>query len=557
MRRLILILALLAAPGALADDLTVTHISRLPELDYVWASANPTRDGWPAAGQEIVWRANVKNFSPRAVTAGYRWTLDGAIVARGTATFAANATTAVDLPSTWSFERHRLAFDVDVVAGEESASNNRLEVFTDALSVGFWVERSVYDFFRAHQQDLGVGSTCWENWAQRLVGFYNDMAAMAIYPETPDGVADRWRIEKIVVVPDGALPLAPPVVPRRGRDPGGAATQPDVRDRTVDLMWGFPATTVGSYGDTRTATLANPFYVAPLVIHELGHARYLTDVYGFDVLDQAPAFVSALGVTHATQFQGLMNRDFTFIDRYSAAALNRIAGARATRGNYNEPENIGAFINDLPAQNRVTIRDASGAPLANAEVEIFQSRTDTYDEWYATDYDDVPDLTLRTDAHGQVLVGRCPFSSDSVVVNFWRGSNTVAILRVNHALFGFLESAAFNMEFWRGHTQLGDYDVVVSAGGDVCAADAVPILDARENAGAVTLSWAGVPGATAYRVMVAPHEIIATTTSTSATVRLAGSVYWWIEADRDRCPSVRSSTSRLVVAAPARHRAAR
>lgn len=536
----LLFAALLAASS---PNLTVTHISRLPEIDYVWASANPTRDGWPADGQPTVWRANVKNFSATAQTSSYRWTLDGVTIARGTQTFAPNATTVIDLPSTWSFARHRLAIEVD-------GANNSLEVFTDALSVGFWVEQSVYDFFRAHQPDLGVNSTCWENWAQRLAGFYNDMAAMA-------DVADRWRIEKIVVVPDGALPLAPPVVPQRGRDPGAAATQPDVRDRSVDLMWGFPATTIGSYGDTHTATLANPFYVAPLIVHELGHARYLTDVYGFDVLDQPPAFLNALGVTHATQIQGLMNRDFTFIDRYSAAALNRIAGARATRGNYNEPENIGAFLNDLPAQNRVTIRDASGTPLANAEVEVFQSRLGSFDEWYATDYDGVADLTLRTDANGQVLVGRCPFSRDGVVVNFWRGSNTVAILRVNHALYGFLESAAFNMEFWRGHTQLGEYDVVVSGGGDVCSADAVAILDARQNDGAVTFSWAAVPGATSYRVMVAPDEVVATTTNTSATVRLAGSVYWWIEADRGSCPSVRSSTSSIVVAAPERGRAVR
>src|SRR5437016_3773088 len=163
-RRLVLLL-LLAAPAALADDLTVTHISRLPELDYVWASANPTRDGWPAVGQEIVWRANVKNFSPHEVTAAVHWTLDGVTIARGTQTFAANATTAVDLPSTWSFDRHRLAFEVDAVAGEESTSNNRLEVFTDALSVGFWVEQSLYDFFRARQRDPGVGSTGWGNWA--------------------------------------------------------------------------------------------------------------------------------------------------------------------------------------------------------------------------------------------------------------------------------------------------------------------------------------------------------------------------------------------------------
>src|SRR5437868_5771726 len=118
----LLLLLLPAAPAALADDLTVTHISRLPELDYVWGSANPTREGWPGLGQEIVWRANVKNFGANAVTSGYRWTLDGVTVGRGTQTFAPNATTPVDLPSTWSFERHRLAFSVDAVPGEESAS---------------------------------------------------------------------------------------------------------------------------------------------------------------------------------------------------------------------------------------------------------------------------------------------------------------------------------------------------------------------------------------------------------------------------------------------------
>jgi len=491
-RLLVPLLLLVIAPAALADDLTVTHISRLPELDYVWGSTSPTRDGWPAAGQEIVWRANVKNFSPREVAAGYRWTLDGVVIARGTRTIAPNATTAVDLPSTWSFDRHRLAFDVDAVPGEESTSNNRLEVFTDALSVGFWVEQSVYDFFRKNQHSLGVGSTCWENWAQRMVGFYNDMAAMAVYPETPNGVADRWRIEKIVVVPDDALPLAPPVQAQRGRDPTVGSTQPDVRDRSVDLMWGFRAVTAGSYGDTHTATLANPFYIAPVILHELGHARYLTDVYGFDVLDQPPAFRNAFGISHATQFQGLMHRDLTFIDRYSAVALNLIAGARATRGNYDEPENIGAFLNDLPAENRLTIRDAGGAPLANAEVEIFQSNPDSFDEWYATDYDDVPDLTLRTDANGRVLVGRCPFSKDGVVRNSWRGSNTVAIVRVNRSLYGFLESAAFNMEFWRGHTQLAGYDVVVSERGDVCAAGGPTIFNAMVADDGVALAWAGI-----------------------------------------------------------------
>ena len=33
----------------------------------------------------------------------------------------------------------------------------------------------------------------------------NTMAALARHPETPDGVDDRWRIDEIDVVEDGAI----------------------------------------------------------------------------------------------------------------------------------------------------------------------------------------------------------------------------------------------------------------------------------------------------------------------------------------------------------------
>ena len=559
MRRLFIVVLLIsgAAIPALAGDVTVTHISRLPEIDYVWGSAHPTRDGWPAEGEAITWRGNVKNFSTGAVTTTYRWTLDGAEIARGSVTLPPNATTAIDLPSTWSFDRHRLALAVDPVPGEESVTNNRLEVFTDALSVGFYVEQSLYDFFRARQGDLGIGSTCWENFAQRLIAFSNDMAANAVYAETPDGVLDRWRLQEIVIVPDDALPLVPPVQQQRGREPGVGSAHPNDADRSVDLVWGFRKASIPAYGDTSTATPANPFFIPLILLHELGHARYLTDVYGFNVAYQPPAFVNDLGpLRHQTPEQGLMNTDPTFIDRYSAICLNRIAGARATRGNYNDPENIGSFLNDLPQENRLTIRDANGAPIANAGVEMFQSALGHYDEWYATDYDAVPDLTLKTDDAGRLLVGRCPFSSNGVVVNYWRGSNTVVIVRVKQGgtwSYGFLESRLFNYAYWRGDTQLADYDLYV--GGSDCAPNGpgliAPAWDAQLPSGPVHFSWGAIDGATEYRLIAAidgaPPRVILRTAATDALVSLAGDVYWWIEADRPPCEMARSSTSHLAL----------
>src|SRR5207253_1235335 len=112
MPRILLLFIALTATTAHGADLTVTHISRLPEIDYVWASSNPAREGWPAVGQPIIWRANVKNWSAAdARDVAYRWLEDGREIARGSVTLKANATTPVDLPWSWTFVRHRLAFD--------------------------------------------------------------------------------------------------------------------------------------------------------------------------------------------------------------------------------------------------------------------------------------------------------------------------------------------------------------------------------------------------------------------------------------------------------------
>lgn len=532
-------------------------------MDYVINSSNPTREGWPAAGQPIVWRANVKNFADAPARVTYRWLEDGQEIAHGTATLAPHATTAIDLPRSWTFARHRLSFEV---------GGAHLEVFTDAIAAGFWVEQSLYDYFRAHQPDLGIGSICWEDWAQRQIALFNDMASMA-------GVLDRWRVQKIVIVPDGALPLTPVDYVPQGNEYPNAATHPDVSDRTVDLEWGFRASVISTYANTHTVSLSNPFYLAPMLLHELGHARYLIDVYGFDVQqaggyfidirndDGSPAFIQNFAYVYRTPDLGLMNRTFSFIDDYSASAMNLIAGARARAGNCNPPDDIGAFLNDLPAENAVTIVDPDGAPLADADVEIFQSQPGYADAWYATYYDNTPDLRLHSDALGRVFVGRCPFSADGTIVHGWRGSNAVAVIRAKRNgrwLYGFLEVRELNLEYWRGRTTLGEEKVVVGRA-SVCEMNApllvAPTYDANPPSADVTLQWRGIAGATAYVVHAAANggapQIVGSTTATSLTVHLPGRVYWWVEAQLDGCPAVRSESWRFTTPVPPWRRAAR
>ena len=560
---------LLFSPAARADrdpDITVGWISRTPSIDYVWDSPHPERDGWPAPGQPIAWVAHVRNWKATSRTAlPYRWLLDGEEVASGAVDLPASSTTDVELPWTWTFDRHRLTFAID------GDGENTLTVFTDAISIGFYVEQGLYDFMHLHQPALGIGANSFEDWVERHVDRMNEMAALAVYPETPKGVLDRFRIDEVVVVPDGALPLVP--LPNEGQMDGqpNGSTHPNKDDRSVDLQWGFPAAQTAYFDDFTSVSDQNLFYLEGSLIHELGHARYLVDVYGWNVWtggsDGSEVAITENGVpvagtplmpssgqyVHFTPEQGLMNQDYSFFDRPSAIALNFIAGHRAIEGNSNDPDNEGSFLNDLPAENRLTIRTAGGIPIPDADVRIYQA-TGVGGHFITKYYDDVPDLELRTDAHGQVLVGRCPFAADGRIVHHFGGSNVTAIVRVQEGAavsYGFLESRLFNLAYWDGKTDFADHDLFVGA--PLCfparAALLSPALDATVDGPLVTLRWSGGgQEITGYRIWVSSNgspaqlagEVSAQTKS--LPISAAGRVAWWVETKHASCPSSRSAT---------------
>jgi hypothetical protein len=464
-------------------------------MDYVWDSAAPDRDGWPAEGQAVTWRAHLVNWSSAPLPeVDYAWVLDGAPLATGTFSPAAGEST-LDLPWTWTRSRHELELRVDAAHRftVPQGPRNRLRVFTDALSLGVYVERSFYEYFRAYQADLRVGHSSFEDWMNFQIETYNLMLAGAVYPETPQGVVDRIRLDRVTIVPDGALPLDPHALNGGGAfDP--AQARPNVADRSVDLQWGFPALSIDprfqAYNDHGSLRTNNQFYYSGFVQHEIGHARSMIDVYGFEVFHGTAG--SRVDITHngqpiagspympgqptiyngqpglrlhETQNKGLMNSQWTFLDRHSAGAWNRIAGRRATVGNYNEPANIGDYLYDLPRQNELTVQDATGRPLGGARVSVYQSTGPVGRGAYAKHFDDEPDIEVRADGEGRARLGQNPFSADGRFVHSDVGhSNITAIVRVEHegkVGFAFLEAADFNFEYWRGHTDLGRYELRV------------------------------------------------------------------------------------------------
>ncbi len=449
-------------------DLNVTYIARTPRYNYSAPKNNPL------PGDLVTFEAHVRNWGTASVaSAGFRWEIDGQIVSQGTATsLAAGEERVLTLPWTWQAGAHRVRFTIDPhgLISEASETNNSIEDRTDGLAVGFWVEQAVYDYFQARQRDLGVGSNSWEDWAQRVMSRWNQYAAAAIYEVTPQGALDRVRIDKIVVVPDDSLP------------PGNIPAF----DETVDLIWPFSDGLLEGtfYADTTTVGDGNPFYYEASLIHELGHARYLVDGYSFDVnktpehnmvqvLEQGALVAESPlmpilgggGGLYWNRDGGVMAGPYEGWSPYEAAMLNRIAGQRASQGNYNAPGNIGVYVNDLPTINRMRFITESGAPAAGANVKLFQ--TAPIFGTYVKTFDTTPDMEFTASSQGEIVLPRNPFIPGGAPVSP-RGDG-IALLRIEFEgkrWYQFIEVSDFNLEYFRGHTAEGQYVIELPGPGE-------------------------------------------------------------------------------------------
>jgi hypothetical protein len=320
------------------------------------------------------------------------------------------------------------------VGPEIATSNDRLSITTSALSLGFWVEQGAYDFFRDHQwaycRNIGCGDPdSLEDWLQRQVRAWNEVLSTPTNPDVaPAGIADRVRLDRVIVVPDGALPLH-----------GALATNsPDTSDHSVDLEWGMPARAVAGYRLDRDG----PFNLEWSLIHELGHARSLIDLYRFDVpvtaenridvtaADGRPAFDSANPfdqtrplkafpgirqqvLLYKNQEGDLMSCDCNhFYSVYDTLVLNRIRNRRARCGNANPPCNMGDWLADIPPDNRLRIMDGEGANVPDGTpVTLFFDTGETYN---GHGFDNAHSRHLST-VNGLVALGRNPLTSSEPV----------------------------------------------------------------------------------------------------------------------------------------------
>ena len=156
--------------GPLFADLDVTLIERLPRYDY------DALKNKPDPNDMVSFRGHVINWSGSLVSPGYLWKIDGETVEQGTVVdLAPEEERPLVLDWQWRDGDHTVSLVVDPnnAIAESSENNNAITDRVNAVITGFWVEQSVYDYFREHQYELGIGSNSWQDWIQRQMAKHN------------------------------------------------------------------------------------------------------------------------------------------------------------------------------------------------------------------------------------------------------------------------------------------------------------------------------------------------------------------------------------------------
>ncbi len=236
-------------------DLDVTYINREPRYD--WKATKK----WPSDGEPVTFTAHiVNNGSTPSGPFAFQWLIDNEEVTNGVAdSIPSQQESTQTLSWKWKNGRHRVSFQTDPKnqISDVARNNNSVTDATDALTLAFWVEQSVYNQYNSNKNVGGTYS--WEDWAQSTIQRMNRMFEQSVYPLAPQGVRTRVRLDNIAVVPDGTL---------FKQGPWHAPS-----DTIYDGRWGF---SIEEYLNPPK----NYYDVPQWVIHELGHYLFVIfDLY--------------------------------------------------------------------------------------------------------------------------------------------------------------------------------------------------------------------------------------------------------------------------------------
>jgi len=350
----------------------------------------------------------------------------------------------------WKTGQHHIKVELDPEQKlkEITRLNNVFVDPTRALTYFFAVHKTTYENF---SKVLNVvDSFCFEDWAQYHVHMMNYLFAQSKWPSAPDGIHERVRVDKIVVVPD-ADPKHQEPHRRRNADPKEIVEyngnwffgKSDPIERTrrwaLSVDWGLP--------------------------HELAHQLGLVDIYQLNV-DPWQVLVRRADGSYANvkhfypQPQTMMHwhGPHTFSE-HCANYLNQTRGR--PRGYF------GDYYYDVPEQCYLKVLSISGKPAAGAKIALYQRAFFKQPRHFVrgepiasgTTDDDGLFLMPNRPAPGHKTLSGPTFRGYELKPNPWGhihvvGFNAMLLARVEatgREEFYYLRLLDFNVAKWRGH----------------------------------------------------------------------------------------------------------
>lgn len=450
-----------AAPPGI--DLDVTYIERTPRYSRFEAKQ------WPDPGELVTFTAHIMNKGTQASGSfNFQWLIDGQVVSNGTiADLGAGQEKTRQKMWNWVDGRHTVAFRVDPggFVAETAEVNNVVEDVTDALTISWFVEFGAYARYGINANMRGTYS--FEDWAQGVVAAFNQMAERSKYPDAPNGTYARVRFDKLVLLPDGTLPV-------------GWYNPPSWI--SGDLFYETDVQFQLSSGENWEIWGLDPYLTDIGRVHETLHGLGHVDMYGIYVAAQEVLVTDTQGnpVVLTSKLPGdLSSANFEYpgaryvhvpprwfdimvesrsvyptLSEHNVYALNRhwAPGVRTPRVDY------GDYLNDLPAETVLQVLDSNSKPLVGAKVEVFHTPyLETYA--YAKLFDNVPDIVGLTDSRGEFSLGAEPFGGNQrCEAPRPTGciSAAVALIRMTRTDgqvgYAWLEIMDLNLAYWRGET---------------------------------------------------------------------------------------------------------
>ena len=445
-------------------DFSAAWIEMLPHYNYDDAkNMHSAGDTVELVGYIFISQEDWTNAIP------YRWEVDGTLLGEGMAAGTEMYEwVSVTQAFVWPAGRHTITFSIDPANTiiELSEQNNSISDYTDARIAGFWFEEGFVRNFSTTQWNwcqgtAGEGRVSAFDWAQAQIREYNRM-----FENGTPAVTGRYRLGLVSVHPDGSLPLYSP-----GLDPWKRNRPAD--DKRADVIWGFPTIYFGDPPWYSYTNQEKPWLIDYALIHELGHARYLIDLYGFDTTGPEVKVTYKGRRIAGTVWLRYLNYDVVYYNKFgwytgsndfmaspsdtitaaTSYPLNRIAGRRAVSGNYNAPGNLGEYLNDYSYNNYLRILNKNTQqPVPNTRIDIYQA---TYDpmssQFYKKQFDDTVDLTVYTDENGIAFIGD-PFYNGHNISGWHQNSMILLKLTDNRegVEFKFQEITDYNIAYWKG-----------------------------------------------------------------------------------------------------------